>query len=113
MFAIDEKNQNITLTRGDYASFKIELIDEETEQPYTPQQGDSLRFAMANDYGAKKTDCLIFKNIDPETLELEILPADTKKLQFGTYKYDVEFTDAFGHPSTIIKALFTVDEEVY
>lgn len=112
MYDIDD-NMNIFLTRGDYLILDLELFDKDTGDPYTPQQGDSIRFAMANDYGAKKADCLIFKNIDPETLQLEILPSDTKKLQFGTYKYDVEFTDAFDHPSTIIEATFTVGTEVY
>ena len=112
MFKLDN-NQNIFLTRGDYLILDLELTNKDTGEPYTPQQGDSIRFAMANDYGAKKADCLIFKNVDLETLQLEILPSDTKKLQFGTYKYDVEFTDAFDHPQTMISALFTVGEEVY
>lgn len=112
MYKIDSNN-NITIVRGDYLSLTLELFDEEGE-PYTPQMGDSIRFAVAEEWGiTKKTDCLIFKNIDTSNMIIEITGADTKKLGFGTYKYDIEFTDAYGHSDTIIKGEFIVDTEVY
>lgn len=112
MYKIDSDN-NISIVRGDYVCLTLELVDEEGK-PYTPQQSDKIRFAVAEDYGqTRKTDCPIYKDIDVSTLEIEILPSDTKKLDFGTYKYDIEFTDGFGHPDTILKGNFIVDTEVY
>lgn len=112
MYKIDSNN-NITIVRGDYLSLTLELFDEEGE-PYTPQTGDSIRFAVAEEWGnTRKTDCLIYKTIDTSSMVIEITASDTKKLDFGTYKYDIEFTDAYGHPDTIIRGTFTVSEEVY
>ena len=107
MLYIDEK-QNITLTRGDTGIFNISLQNQKGK-PYTPVQGDSLRFALSEDYG--KTP-LIVKNIPIETCTLEIEPNDTKDLKFKKYKYDVQFTSAIGRVSTIILGDFIVDKEV-
>lgn len=112
MYKIDSEN-NITIVRGDYLSLTLELIDEEGHK-YTPQASDKIRFAVAEEWGqTRKTECIIYKDINVETCEIELLPADTKKMEFGTYKYDIEFTDGFGHPDTIIKGKFIVDTEVY
>ena len=108
MLYIDEE-QNITLTRGDSAMFVIALEDIDGE-PYTPQDGDRLRFALGKNWGR---DTIFVKNIPLDTCVLELVPEDTKELAFRTYKYDVEFTDSGGHVSTIILGDFTVDKEVY
>lgn len=108
MLYIDE-DQNITLTRGDTGIFVIALEDKNGE-PYTPQEGDSLRFALGKNWGR---DTLFTKPIPLDTCTLEIEPADTKNLDFKKYKYDVEFTDSYGHVTTILLGEFTVDKEVY
>lgn len=108
MLYIDE-DQNITLTRGDTGFFNISLFTAEGK-PYTPQEGDSLRFALGKSWGK---DTIFTKTIPLDTCVLEITPADTKQLPFKKYKYDVEFTDAGGHVSTIILGEFIVDKEVY
>ncbi len=107
MLYIDSK-QNITLTRGDTGIFKISLQDQ-NGQPYIPQEGDSLRFALGKDYGK---DALLVKSIPMDTCVLELEPEDTKNLEFKKYKYDIQFTSSDGKVSTIILATFTVDKEV-
>ena len=107
MLYIDEE-QNITLTRGDTAMFVIALEDNNGE-PYTPQEGDRLRFALGKNWGK---DTLIIKDIPLDSCLLEIEPSDTKELPFKTYKYDVELTDADGHVTTVLLGEFTVDKEV-
>ncbi len=101
---------NIFLTRGDSAFLKFSLEDNDGN-PYTPVEGDSIRFAMKK--RIKDEVPLIIKDIPIDTLICEIVPSDTKELAFGEYKYDVEFTDHLGHVSTIILGSFTITEEVY
>jgi hypothetical protein len=107
MLYIDEE-QNITLTRGDTGIFNISLQNQKGKA-YTPQQGDSLQFALSEGYG--KTPLLI-KQIPIDTCILELEPNDTKSLKFKRYKYDVQFTSAEGQVSTIILGDFIVDNEV-
>ena len=108
MLYIDEE-QNIELTRGDTGFFTIALKNKQDED-YTPQEGDTLRFAMSQSFGGEP---LILKQIPINTLVLEIEPQDTASLKFGKYKYDIEFTDAAGHVSTIILGEFKVTNEVH
>jgi len=108
MLHIDEE-QNITLTRGDTGFFEISLVDKNNE-PYVPQEGDRLRFALGKSWGK---DTLFTKEIPLDTCILELEPQDTKNLEFKKYKYDVEFTDAQGHVSTVILGEFIIDKEVY
>ena len=108
MLYIDDE-QNIELTRGDTGFFTIALKDS-SGKDYEPQQGDTLRFAMGKSFGGEP---LILKQIPISTLVLEVEPQDTSGLNFGKYVYDVEFTDAAGHVSTIILGNFTITKEVH
>ena len=108
MLYIDEE-QNIELTRGDTGFFTIALKSNNGEA-YSPQQGDSLRFAMSKSFGGEP---IIIKTIPINTLVLEIEPTDTSTLAFGKYVYDIEFTDAAGHVSTIILGNFILTREVH
>ena len=111
-----DSDYNISLVRGDTAIFDVPLlsVDEKGEEtPYTPQEGDKLRFALSTKYGANRDEVLILKDIPIETLVLKLNPEDTKSLPFGRYKYDIEFTDALGAVTTVLEALFEVAKEVY
>lgn len=101
---------DIYITRGDTGFIEIPLFDNDNE-PYTPIEGDSVRFAVKKKY--KDEECLVLKPIPIETLILEIKPEDTKELEFGKYVYDIEFTDSLGHVSTFIRGSFIVDKEVH
>lgn len=111
-----DSDYNISLVRGDTAVFDIPLVnvdDEGHETPYTPQEGEKLRFAMSTKFGSSREEVLILKNIPISTLVLKIEPEDTKPLAFGKYKYDIEFTDIAGNVTTVLEANFTVAKEVY
>lgn len=108
MLYIDE-DQNISLTRGDTGIFHIILQNKDGEA-YTPQEGDSLRFALGKSWGK---DTILTKQIPLDSCVLELLPEDTKSLDFKKYKYDIEFTNAAGQVSTILLGEFIVDKEVY
>lgn len=106
----EDGEYNITITRGDTGFIEIPLFDNDDE-PYTPVEGDKLRFAVKKKH--KDEECLILKDISIDTCILEIEPSDTKHLEFGTYVYDLEFTDSLDHVSTFIFGKFKVDKEVY
>lgn len=100
----------ITLTRGDTLNALISITDSEGN-PYTPMEGDSIRFAMKS----KITDENPILNIDIpiDTMELIIQPEDTKHLNFGSYVYDIQLTKANGVIDTFItKSVFKLTEEV-
>lgn len=110
MFYTDSNN-NIYLTRGDTGIFTVALTDGDG-QPYIPEAGDTIRFAMAKKFGAG-ADVLLNKPFPADTLTLEIEPEDTKSLPFGEYVYDIELTDGDGHVSTVIIAKIKLTNEVY
>ena len=110
------KDTNITLTRGDSANIRVGLFRKDPEtgarQPYEPQEGDIVRFAMKRDY--EEATPLILKEIPAETMILSLDPEDTKNLDFGSYVYDIEITFADGAVNTFIdRAKFKLTEEVY
>lgn len=104
----------ITLTRGDSARIQLSLnkrYADGTVEPYTPATGDTIRFAMKKDYSDEQAPILI--DIPASTLLLHILPAHTKNLPYGEYKYDVELSTAGGDKDTFIeKATIILTEEV-
>ena len=108
MFTITDNN--ISLTRGDTLFLTLNLTDSDGDT-YVPTDEDSIRFAMKKNI--KSSTCLILKPIPYDTLTLEIEPADTKSLAYGTYVYDIELTDSEGHVTTVILGDFKVTEEVY
>lgn len=120
MISVDSE-YNITIIRGDSGYVMVPMfevtIDEETgeevETPYVLKNGETLRFAAAKKYGASQEDCFIIRDVEHGTMQLYFYPEDTKPLKFGTYKYDLEFTNEKGFVDTILKANFIVAEEVY
>lgn len=108
-FSIDSKNNNITLVRGDYLAIVIDMKKNDVE--YTPTEG-TLRFAVKKSFMDPDRNVLINKEIPLTTRLLELESSDTKNLKFGTYVYDIEYTDAKGHPDTFISAKFVLAEEV-
>lgn len=116
---INERTNEIKLTRGDSLSVKIDLYNSAGEV-YTPEEGDRIRFALKrsdirNDRkGFKDEDPLIEKSIPIDTLTLELAPTDTKSLAFITYAYDIEMTFANGRVDTFVQnAKFTIMPEVH
>ena len=101
----------ITLTRGDTFTDDIS-INKQDDTPYTPVEGDSVRFAMKSSY--EDAEPVLVKDVPIGTLKLVIEPDDTKKLPFGQYVYDIQITKASGEVDTFItKARLKLTEEVY
>lgn len=107
-YSINNKTKRISLVRGDTLRMQVEiLIDDE---PYTPVNGDRVRFALKQSYSSNKV--LIHKSIPIDTLILHLAPSDTKKLAFGNYVYDIEITFVNGDVDTFIRGEFKLEEEV-
>lgn len=108
---------DIKLTRGDYFAAEVSITD--GDEPYEPQEGDSLRFAIKHNIlkadGSDYTDAQPLANIDIplDTCLLQIQSADTKSLAFGEYAYDIELLHSDGRPDTFIKGILQLTEEVY
>lgn len=98
MINIDSK-YNITMTRGD--TFARTLVLKKNGQTYTPENGDVIRFAMANTYKGKEGyELLLEKIIDNNTLLWKIEADDTAELPYGKYVYDLQITYADGTVET-------------
>lgn len=120
MLFIDENN-NITLTRGDTLTLTVALYQEtapippETEptlEPYTPSEGDVIRFAVSTGYkGDKGYELKISKEIPHDTLTFTCSSTETT-LDEHNYNYDVEITREDGSVDTFIKGKLFIEGEV-
>jgi hypothetical protein len=103
---IEITGTTIKMTRGDTLWAQIEI--EKDGEPYTPQEGDVVRFYLKheplNSRGTayKDPEPLINKEVPIETMILAVEPEDTKPLDFGRYKYDIEITMEDGRVDTFI-----------
>lgn len=112
------KGTAITLTRGD--SFSLQINLKVNGEDYVPYEGDIVTFRLKrNMMDSKHTRYLdekpfIQKRIPSNTMILDLIPADTKKLPFGTYVYDLEITfGVTGQVYTFINnAIFNIVPEV-
>lgn len=99
MFTIH--NTHIRMTRGDTASFTVEILQEAEETgtvPYFMSAGDTLLFT------AKRclTDSVPALQLCAEgTAEFHLQPKDTKHL-LGRYLYDIELRTASGEVHTVL-----------
>lgn len=110
MFSID--GSTISLTRGDTLCLNITLYRNEEE--YVPASTDTIQFALKK----VSTDnaWLILKEVHPDSehkIIIELTPADTKPLSFGTYRYDMALIDEHGRTYTFQLGDFIITEEVY
>ena len=109
MYKVD--GTTVTLTKGDSFYAQI-VIKNPAGTTYTPQQGDSVRFALKKRY--QDAEPLILKDISIDTMLLSLAPEDTKDLKVGEYVYDVELTKANGDVDTFVyEAQFNLTYEVH
>lgn len=102
---------NIIMTRGDTLKIKINITDSAGE-PYTPVEGDTIRFAAKKEY-SDESPCIL-KDIPYDTCILHLEPADTKELeQPCDYLYDIEITLNDGTVDTFINGKLKIKEEVH
>ncbi len=94
MYSID--NNNITITRGDSASFILDITSDSTDLVL-----DNVLFILKNG-----SDILATRKIKNKTLF--IIPSDTATLPYGTYTYDI----TVGAETAVKDAKFIVENEV-
>lgn len=109
MLSIDGNN-NITLTRGDTLTLTVELTKD--GEPYTPEAGDVIRFALAKGYETEfGYELLITEVIPNDTLTFTLSPTQTQ-LEYRVYNYDIQVTHSDGCVDTFISAKLTITGEV-
>lgn len=108
------KGTTVTHTRGDTANLLVTMMQElpdGSKEPYTPEEGDVVRFALSDHYDDENP--LILKEIPIDSLILHLDPEDTEHLEFGDYVYDIELTTVDGDVDTFIeRAKWKLTEEV-
>jgi hypothetical protein len=110
MLNIDQ-NQNIYVTRGDTLPLTVQVNKD--GEPYEPQAGDSIRFALSIGYvGMAGYKLILSKAIPTDTLTFELSEDETQALIYPQYNYDVEYTYADGTVDTFISAQLYVLGEV-
>ena len=112
------KNNNITLTKGDTMTLTVTLLHEvdpvppatePTIEPYTPEEGDSIRFAVSKCYvGEAGYELKWYCSIPNDTLTFTMPASETTKLAYQTYNYDVEITHPDGCVDTFISGKMTI-----
>lgn len=100
---------DIQLTRGDNATFNIEININGSSSNYQRVDGDKLTFTLKKSYNSSSV--LVQKDIEGMIINLE--PSDTSDLKYGTYWYDVQLTTNEGQVYTVIgPSRFEIREEV-
>jgi hypothetical protein len=113
----DFKKANIELVRGDSMIVDLSLnhtLDDDTKEPYVPNEGDCIIFTLRKNYKSLDNDEIVLQKMvdiftDP-TLEIE--PSDTNSLDYGTYKYDIQFDSFDGIVDTVLQGTFKLAKEV-
>lgn len=94
MHSVD--NNDITITRGDSASFILNITSDSTDLVL-----DDVLFVLKNG-----SDILVTRKIKNKTLF--IIPSDTATLPYGTYTYDI----TVGAETAVKDAKFIIGNEV-
>lgn len=106
---IVSKYGEIQLTRGDTARLTVDITDSEGKA-YEVKEDDVLTLTVKKDYSDPEP--LIQKKVIGSNL-FHIEPEDTKGLEFGKYKYDVQVTTADGDNYTVVAdKVFNITREV-
>lgn len=106
-----DDDNTIRITRGDSLTVNVTLTDSDGF-PYEPVEGDVILFTVKK--SAKATEILIQKEIDINTLVLDLVESDTENLAFGEYKYEIEcITTTDDHYTVIKNAPFIITEELH
>lgn len=107
MFQINKKTNKILLTKGDNASFKVNII-EANGQIRQLFDDDTITLTVR-----KTADSDIAFTKTAEKGVINIVPEDTKSLAAGTYVYDIQLTTFGGNIYTIIPiSYFEIEQEV-
>ncbi len=107
MFQINKKTNKILLTKGDNASFKVNII-EANGQIRQLFDDDTITLTVRK---TANSDIAFTKTA--ENGVINIVSTDTKSLTAGTYVYDIQLTTFGGNIYTIIPiSYFEIEQEV-
>lgn len=109
---IKEGKADIELVRGD--SLILTLNMSRQDETYLPEQGDQMIFTLRKNYKGLTNDTILLqKTVDLyDSIILEIEPEDTESLEYGSYKYDMEFDSYDGKVDTVMQGTFKLAKEV-
>lgn len=109
---IKEGKADIELVRGD--SLILTLNMSRQDETYSPEQGDQMIFTLRKNYKGLTNDAILLqKTVDLyDSIILEIEPEDTESLEYGSYKYDMEFDSYDGKVDTVMQGTFKLAKEV-
>ena len=97
--AYSVSDNNITMTRGDTVKFLVTILGNDKE-PYTPQEGDRIRFLCKKHLSDR--NYIFEKEVPIATQYLTINPEDTDRLGYGRYYYDMKLYFVNGDVDTFI-----------
>lgn len=94
MVIIDQETQDISITRGDYATLVFVAYEDDGITMHDLADGDIVQLQISKKYGASNPITKTREKVgDLATTEddysIILEPADTKNLKFGDYVYDV------------------------
>ncbi|WP_296909705.1 hypothetical protein [uncultured Megasphaera sp.] len=96
----------ISITRGDSAQITLTIRDRVTGKLFVPGPDDRLTFTVKRELSDEAP--VVVKTLDNGIVRREqeclllLVPEDTARLPFGTYRYDVELVLASGYTDTVI-----------
>lgn len=105
------RNNEIYLTRGDSASFTLDIVDDTSVKSakYEITDEDQILFTVKR--STSDTAVILQKAVVDKTITIK--PAETADLPCGTYYYDVQLSRPDGFVATVITPTpFTICEEV-
>lgn len=99
---------NISMTRGDTESITVRMKSGGTLSP-----GDIIDFTVRKTVDSAVVLHKRITEFFDDSAVIAINHQDTSSMDFGTYRYDIQLTDAGGAVTTLVKpAKFTLTEEI-
>lgn len=99
--------KNLSMTRGDTESLTVSVKD----RPFVA--GDTVYFTVRPKVCAPIVLQKFATQFEDGKAEFAIEPSDTEGLPFGSYVYDIQWTQSDGTVITIVKpSIFAITEEV-
>ncbi len=109
MFIIDADG-TIRLTRGDTARLAVEVTNEQTGEPYEIKRDDTVTLTVRR---SESTTDILMQKVLIGSGSFHIDPDDTKTINYGKYKYDIQINTASGDVYTVIPpSIFEIMGEV-
>ena len=106
MVLIDVTNNNVSVTRGDYAALVFCAYEDDGTTLHELQNGDKVQLQISKKYGSSEKTFSKMKTNSLSTTEddytIEIPAGATKDMKWGEYVYDVSIVPATGQVCTYI-----------